>query len=150
MTLSQDSSKRSVPLIVGFDPGRDKCGLAVVGGDRSICFHEVVSAAETIAVLNTLQQQYKPEQLVMGNQTTAQQWRLKLEQHLATPLLITMIDERYSTLEARDRYWAMYPPKGLMRLIPQGMRDVPRPIDDIVAIILVERYLDLNPLPQNR
>jgi RNase H-fold protein (predicted Holliday junction resolvase) len=150
MTLSQDSSKRSVPLIVGFDPGRDKCGLAVVGGDRSICFHEVVSAAETIAVLNTLQQQYKPEQLVMGNQTTAAQWRLKLEQHLATPLLITMINERYSTLEARDRYWVMYPPKGLMRLIPQGMRDVPRPIDDIVAIILVERYLDLNPLPQTR
>jgi RNase H-fold protein (predicted Holliday junction resolvase) len=142
MTSIADRSKPSIPLIVGFDPGRDKCGLAVVGRDRSICFHEVVPAAETIAALNALQQQYGPEQLVMGNQTTALQWRLELEQHLTPPLPIAMIDERYSTLEARDRYWAMYPPKGLMRLIPQGMRDVPRPIDDIVAIILVERYLD--------
>ncbi len=148
MTLTQTSSKKAIPLIIGFDPGRDKCGLAVVGRDRSICFHEVVPAAKTIAVIDTLQQQYEPEQLVMGNQTTAVQWRLQLEQHLAAPLPIAMVDERYSTLEARDRYWAMYPPKGLTRLIPQGMRDVPRPIDDIVAIILVERYLNRNPLDQ--
>lgn len=145
MTSIQDRLKSSTPLIIGFDPGRDKCGLAVVGRDRSICFHEVVPAVDTIAALNALQQQYGPEQLVMGNQTTALQWRLELEQHLVPPLPIAMVDERYSTLEARDRYWVMYPPKGLMRLIPQGMRDVPRPIDDIVAIILVERYLDRSP-----
>jgi hypothetical protein len=35
----------------------------------------------------------------------------------------------------------MYPPQGLTRLIPQGMLTPPRPIDDIVAIILIERYL---------
>ncbi|MGA1285815.1 MAG: resolvase, partial [Prochlorothrix sp.] len=27
------------------------------------------------------------------------------------------------------------------RLIPQGLRQPPRPIDDIVAILLIERYL---------
>ncbi|HBB34174.1 MAG TPA: resolvase, partial [Cyanobacteria bacterium UBA9273] len=41
----------------------------------------------------------------------------------------------------RDRYWQMYPPKGLQRLIPKGMRQPPRPVDDIVAILLIERYL---------
>lgn len=131
-----------LPLILGFDPGRDKCGVAVVGTDRSIRFHEVVPAAGAIAVINTLGQEHSITQLVLGNQTTALQWRQQLEQHLTPSLPITMIDERYSTLEARDRYWAMYPPKGLTRLIPQGMRDIPRPIDDIVAIILVERYLE--------
>jgi hypothetical protein len=35
----------------------------------------------------------------------------------------------------------MYPPQGLTRLIPQGLRVPPRPIDDIVAILLIERYL---------
>jgi hypothetical protein len=52
------------------------------------------------------------------------------------------VDERYSSLEARDRFWQMYPPKGFYRLIPEGMRTPPRAIDDIVAIILIERYLD--------
>jgi RNase H-fold protein (predicted Holliday junction resolvase) len=56
-------------------------------------------------------------------------------------LQIVQVDERYSSLEARDRYWQMYPPQGLARLLPQGMRQPPRPIDDIVAILLVERYL---------
>jgi hypothetical protein len=35
----------------------------------------------------------------------------------------------------------MYPPQGLKKLIPQGMRLPPVPIDDIVAILLIERYL---------
>ncbi|MDJ0527388.1 MAG: resolvase, partial [Microcystis sp. M53600_WE12] len=54
---------------------------------------------------------------------------------------ITLVDERNSTLEARDRYWQMFPPKGLQKLIPQGMRLPDRPIDDIVAILLIERHL---------
>ena len=45
-------------------------------------------------------------------------------------LSIVQVDERYSSLEARDRYWQMYPPQGLTRLIPQGMRQPPRPIDE--------------------
>jgi RNase H-fold protein (predicted Holliday junction resolvase) len=142
MTVPQNRPSQAHSIILGFDPGRDKCGVAVVSTDRSILFHEVVTAAATISTIDRLQQQYGPSQLVMGNQTTALQWQQQLEQQLAVPLPITLIDERYSTLEARDRYWTMYPPKGLTRLIPQGMRDVPRPIDDIVAIILVERYLD--------
>jgi RNase H-fold protein (predicted Holliday junction resolvase) len=141
MTVNQDQPMNAPPLILGFDPGRDKCGVAVVGTDRSVRFHKVVPAAEAIAMINTLGQEHGITQLVLGNQTTALQWRQQLEQHLTPPLPLVMIDERYSTLEARDRYWAMYPPKGLTRLIPQGMRDIPRPIDDIVAIILVERYL---------
>jgi RNase H-fold protein (predicted Holliday junction resolvase) len=144
MSISPDNPTHLSSLILGFDPGRDKCGVAVVGTDRKIWFHEVVAAAAAVSVLDWLQQQYDPTQLVMGNQTTSLQWKQQLEQQLAVPLPIAMIDERYSTLEARDRYWTMYPPKGLARLVPQGMRDVPRPIDDIVAIILVERYLDQN------
>ncbi|MEM9980093.1 MAG: resolvase, partial [Cyanobacteria bacterium P01_D01_bin.2] len=46
------------------------------------------------------------------------------------------------SLEARDRYWEMFPPKGLNRILPQSMRSIPRPIDDIVAILLIERYLN--------
>jgi hypothetical protein len=52
------------------------------------------------------------------------------------------VDERYSSLQARDRYWQLFPPRGLVRLLPIGLREPPRPVDDIVAILLVERYLD--------
>ena len=78
--------------------------------------------------------------LVLGNQTTSKQWRKRLDNELLMSIPIELIDERNSTLEALDRYWKMYPPQGLMRLLPQGMRNPPRPIDDIVAILLIERY----------
>jgi len=128
-------------IIVGFDPGKDKCGIAVMGENRELLEHEVVAADEVIAGLKVLENKYKPGILVMGNQTTAKSWKSELESCLDLP--IVLVDERNSTLEARDRYWMMYPPRGLGRLIPQGMRLPPRPIDDIVAILLIERHLGI-------
>jgi RNase H-fold protein (predicted Holliday junction resolvase) len=130
------------PVILGFDPGRDKCGLAVIGLDRQLHYHQVVPANDAIATIETLRQKCPISLIVMGDQTTAKQWKQRLRQELVEQLNIVLVDERYTTLEARDRYWQMYPPKGLTKLLPQGMRQPPRPIDDIVAILLIERYLN--------
>ena len=130
------------PAILGFDPGRQKCGLAVMGLDRALVYHAVVAASETVPTIQMLRQQFPISLLVMGDQTSSRTWKQQLSEALADPLRTILVDERYSSLEARDRYWKMYPPKGLLRLFPQGMRTPPRPIDDIVAIILIERYLE--------
>ena len=129
-------------MILGFDPGKDKCGLAVMGRDRSLHYHQVVPATEAIATIQAKCQQFPISLIVMGDQTTAKRWQQQLLQELPQSISIVMVDERYTSLEARDRYWQMYPPTGVSRLIPQGMRQPPRPIDDIVAILLVERYLN--------
>jgi len=50
-----------------------------------------------------------------------------------------MVDERYSSLE---RAIAIGRPRGFFRLLPRGLRQPPRPVDDIVAILLIERYLE--------
>lgn len=128
-------------MILGFDPGRDKCGIAVMEEEnRSFHFHQVVESAKAIATIEQLCQQFPIELVVMGNQTTAKSWQQQIKSNLSWSIPIIMVDERNSSLEARDRYWEMYPPKGLRKLIPQGMRLPPRPVDDIVAILLIERY----------
>jgi RNase H-fold protein (predicted Holliday junction resolvase) len=139
--MSFPASLPGQPMILGFDPGRQKCGLAVMGLDRRLYYHEVIPATEAIATIQSLQQQYPISFLIIGDQTSAKEWRQDITAGLAEPLRIVPVDERYSTLEARDRYWQMYPPQGLAKLIPQGVRTLPRPIDDIVAILLIERYL---------
>lgn len=126
--------------ILGFDPGRDKCGLAVMGGNRQLLFHEVIAAKDAVPMAAQLIPQFEIQTLVMGNQTTAKDWKRRLQSQFPD-LSLVMVDERNSSLEARDRYWQMYPPRGLQRLIPPGMRLPPRPVDDIVAILLIERYL---------
>ncbi len=130
------------PTILGFDPGRDKCGVAVMGIDRTLYWHQVVMAANVIESLQSLCESYPISLLVMGNQTTSEAWSQKLLDSMDPELRLLKVDERYSSLEARDRYWQMFPPQGLGRFLPQGLRSIRRPIDDIVAIILIERYLD--------
>lgn len=126
--------------ILGLDPGRDKCGLAIQNNQGKTVYHQVVDAEATIAIIQQLCQEYAVDSIVMGDGTTCQLWRARLEANLTRKIPIATVNERNSTLEARDRYWLMYPPQGIQRLLPQGLRLPPRPIDDIVAILLIERY----------
>lgn len=129
------------PVILGFDPGRKKCGIAVMRMERTLCYHEVVTSDGAIATIQALRSRFPISIVVMGNQTSSREWQQRLNTELPDPLRIVLVDERNSTLEARDRYWQMYPPRGLAKLIPQALRSIPRPIDDIVAVLLIERYL---------
>ena len=146
MSIPPNSSERSInsglpsPALLGFDPGRSKCGLAVVGLDRVLHFHEVIPVESVPRTIQNLRSTYSVSSIGMGDQTGSQRWKKELSALPNAPR-ITLVDERYSSLEARDRYWEMYPPKGLSKLMPQSLRSIPRPIDDIVAILLVERYL---------
>lgn len=126
-------------VLLGFDPGRDKCGIAVKGRDGRLSYHKVVESDRAIATCQSLCQKYRVDRIVIGDRTTAKTWRSQLEAKVKVP--IAFVNEHNSTLEARDRYWQMYPPQGLTRLLPPGMRLPPRPVDDIVAILLIERYL---------
>jgi hypothetical protein len=110
--------------------------------DRNISYHEVVLSESAISTIQSLCKQFPIDLLVMGDQTTSKSWKQRLTQSLSPALKIIQIDERYSSLEAKERYWQMYPATGLNRLIPLGMRTPPRPVDDLVAIVLIERYLN--------
>ncbi len=130
-----------IQTILGLDPGRDKCGVAVMRGKQEVIYHQVIDSNSAIAIIDQLAQKYDLDLIVMGDGTTSKNWYQQIQSNVTTVPVVT-INETNSTLEARDRYWEMYPPQGLQRLIPQGLRVPPRPVDDIVAIILIERYLN--------
>ena len=131
-------------MILGFDPGRDKCGIAIMDKNRQLHYHEVVESAKITTTITTLNQKFNINLIVIGDQTTSKIWQQNLTEIISEKVPIIKIDERYSSLEARDRYWEIYPPQGFIRPVPPGMRIPPKPIDDIVAIILIERHLNLS------
>lgn len=141
MPSPQASERSNRPVIVGFDPGRDKCGVAVLTPTGQVMEHQVVAANDAIVHLASLQQRFQVERLVVGDRTTSKEWQNKIREGLNPTPPLSPVDEHRTTLLARDRYWQMFPAKGLTKLLPQGLREPPRPIDDIVAILLVERYL---------
>jgi RNase H-fold protein (predicted Holliday junction resolvase) len=111
-----------------------------MGLDRKLIFQAVIPSAEAIAKVADLLSSYPISLMVMGDQTASKEWKAQMQSAFPDLRIIT-VDERYSSEEARQRFWQIYPAKGLMKLVPLGMRSPDRPIDDIVAAILIERYL---------
>ena len=124
--------------IVSLDPGRSKCGLVLVDDDKRCVIEGHVLATET--VLDTLQgwRQVAPiERLVLGNGTTSH----ILKHQLPEDLPVKLVDERGTTLQARKRYWQLWPPKGWRRLVPRGLLVPPTELDAVAAMVILESEL---------
>ena len=123
--------------VAGLDPGLSKCGLVRTDpGRRRIVEARVLPPQEALACL----QRWHTEgltQVVLGNGTGHRDWRSQLEADLA----VAVVEEGHTTLAARARYWELEPPRGWRRLLPEGLRLPPRHWDDVVAQLLVERWL---------
>ncbi len=129
--------------IVGVDPGRMKCGVAVLSADGKVREQHVVPRSNVLTHIEMVQQTYGTLHLVIGDRTGSREFLKELESHSARERIaeIHVVDEHLSSLEARGRYFAANPPRGLKRLIPQSMQIPPVPIDDYVAVILAQRFL---------
>ena len=51
----------------------------------------------------------------------------------AVPSPVQQVDEYGTTLRARQRYWELWPPRGLQRLLPRGLLIPPEELDAIAA-----------------
>lgn len=132
----------SAQRVVAVDPGREKCGLAVVDRRSGVLWHQVTPTAELAKAVERQLVTYSCRTVVLGNQTYSGEVRRSLSFLLAEGRIdeIVEVDERGSTEAARSRYWRMNPPQGWRRFVPLGLLVPSCAIDDVAAIILGERY----------
>ena len=136
--------EEQAPRIAALDPGREKCGLAVLAragdGAPRVLLQRVI---ETRALEREVKEAFtalSPALLVMGNGTTSKEARARLAR--AFPALpVAVVDEYRTTDLARGEYWRAHPPRGLRRLLPTSMQVPPVPVDDFVAVLLGTRFL---------
>jgi RNase H-fold protein (predicted Holliday junction resolvase) len=124
--------------LAGLDPGRSKCGLVLSDPRRQrIRMALVLPPERAWQELLAWRRQQGLVAVVLGDGTGSAAWRERLE-----PLLpVCLVEERHSTLAARERFWQLERPRGWRRLLPAGLRQPPRDWDDVVAQLLLERYL---------
>jgi RNase H-fold protein (predicted Holliday junction resolvase) len=125
--------------VLAFDPGRDKCGVAVVCRDGVLRARSVVPVAEVEAVVTEWALAREAEAIVLGDSTTSRQWQEKIARWLPQ-IPIVVVDERGSTLEARTLYWEFIPPRGWRRMVPLSLQTPPEPVDDFAAVVLARRF----------
>lgn len=129
------------PPLLAVDPGREKCGVAVVTYARTVLEQEIISTAELPIRIAYQVGRYGINLIVMGDRTGARAVRDSLRQ-AGFQLEIAFVDEDRSSELGRRRYLLANPGKGLSRLLPVGLRTPDHPYDDYVAVILAERFLD--------
>jgi RNase H-fold protein (predicted Holliday junction resolvase) len=137
----------------GIDPGREKFGFAAASSER-LLFAAIIPFAELDVVLpclssgdTTVLTPWRTEgapgatpfsKIFLGGGTSHEIYERRLREK---DIPCERIDERMTTLEARELYWKLHPQRGLLRFIPQSMRVPPRPIDDLAAWAIIIRAL---------
>ena len=128
-------------IIAAVDPGRDKCGMAVLSPEGEILFQRVVETSALEQNIKQLMDRYHPRLLLLGNGTTSRQTEERI--HAAAPsLTVRIVDEYRTTEQAKREYWKAHPPTGWRRLLPTTMQVPPVPVDDFVAVIFARRFLE--------
>ena len=125
-------------FVMGIDPGRDKCGLAVLSTTGDIKFQRVVATDELADTIKTLSAQFAISTVILGDGTTHKSAAQKLSD---AGLTFQLVDEKHTTEEARRLYWKKNPPTGWRKFLPTSLQVPPVPVDNIVAEILVKRFL---------
>ena len=127
-------------IVVAVDPGREKCGVAVLDFS-GVLYRRVIKTTDLSQEVSGLSNRYRPDCIVLGDGTTSRE--AKEEIIAACPnLKLTVVDEKHTTEEARREYWQYNPPRGWRRLLPRTMLTPPEPVDDLVAVILARRFLE--------
>jgi RNase H-fold protein (predicted Holliday junction resolvase) len=110
----------------------------VVGPDGTTRELGIVPTAELLDRIRAIVPAHGIGSIALGSGTNAEPIRAALAT-FGVP--VALVDERETTLRARSRYFAAYPPTGWRRFVPQGMLLPPRPIDDFAAVLIAERFL---------
>lgn len=131
---SPDRAEPPARRIAAFDPGRN-VGYALVDGEGRLQRRAVLSV-DDVATLELP----AGAEVVIGGGTGRRALRAALWARGWTP---HEVDERDTSLHARELWRRAEPPRGLARLLPPGLRSPPGPIDDYAAWSIALRYLGL-------
>ena len=127
-----------INLVIAIDPGRAKCGLAVVSRAEGVIAKTIIAADDVRDTVKLLASRFEPQTLLVGGGTGGENTARSIGS-LSIPVYI--VDEWFTTQKARVRYFKENPPRGWRRLVPRGMLVPSEPYDDYAAILIAEEFL---------
>jgi RNase H-fold protein (predicted Holliday junction resolvase) len=130
-------------IILGIDPGRDKCGVAVCLPGRVVA-RAIVPPADVAGLVARWAAEYHVETIVVGGGTGSRAIVAALADLPTAGQLpaISVQGEYTTTLAARRRYFEEHPRRGWRRLVPLSLQVPPEAYDDYAAAVIAERYAE--------
>ena len=127
--------------VIAIDPGLYKCGVIVADiKEKKVYEAEVI---ESYLLLNYVKKKYqsiKNVKLLIGNGTSSKNYIKYLNQF--EPDLI-IAEEKNSTYRAKQRYFEIFPLKGIKCFLPREIFILNKNLDALAALIIMEDFFNI-------
>lgn len=128
-------------IYLGIDPGKDKCGIALVKSEKNILLLDIVNTKRVDTYLKELYHKYDIDIVILGSGTFSKEIRKIVEENILAEIAI--VDEKNTTIEAAKKYREEYPLKGYKKILSKFVSWKPAEnIDDYAALMIIKRYLE--------
>ena len=127
--------------IIAIDPGISKCGVIIADIKDKIVYEAVVLKSNLL--LKYVRKKYQEEknlQFLIGNGTSSKIY-IKDLNHFAPNLIIA--EEKNSTYRAKQRYFEIFPLRGIRCFLPREIFILNKNLDALAALIIIEDYLNI-------
>ena len=126
--------------VLGIDPGISKCGVIIADLQEKKVFEAIVIKSNLL--LNYVKVKYQNEKdlhFIIGNGTSSKNYIKNLNQ-LVPDLIIA--EEKNSTYRAKQRYFEIFPLRGIKCFLPREVFLYNKNLDALAALIIIEDYFD--------
>lgn len=138
-----NKEEKSQKVVLSIDPGKKKCGIAIVNNSLEFISGGVVDNENIVERITFYLNRYDIENIIIGSGTNFKNIFDIVKKNFSE-IRISKVMEKDTTLEARKRYFEYNPPKGVLKLIPVSFRIPPCPYDDFAAFLIAERFFEDN------
>ena len=126
-------------IILAIDPGKKKCGIALVDYNLRYLEGEVTINEGLIDRVKYYIDKYHPDALIVGSGTNSESI-IAIVKNNFPKFFIIPVKEKDSTWLARKYFFQYNPPTGWLKLIPISLLLPPRPYDDFAAYVIARRF----------
>jgi RNase H-fold protein (predicted Holliday junction resolvase) len=130
--------------VLAIDPGNSKCGLALAQRDGEgkvhLLWSRIVPREQVVDHVTEAHDIAPFSMVIVGAGTTSKPLVAAIRAQMPS-MAILVVDEKDTTLQARERYWEHNERRGWRKFLPATLQTPPEPIDNYAALIIAERVL---------
>ena len=125
---------------ISIDPGKCKCGVIYADFKSKIVLKAIVIESRLLVQnIKTFIEEDKNIKVLIGNGTTSNH-HVKSLSFIENNL--TIVEEKNTTYRSRQRYFEIFPIKGIKRFLPRDIFLQNINLDAISALVILEDYLN--------
>ena len=125
---------------ISVDPGKYKCGLIFADfRSKRVLKAIVIESRYLVQHIKTFIENDRNIKVLIGNGTTSN-YHVNLLSFLVNNL--TIVEEKNTTFRSKERYFEIFPIKGIKRFLPRDVFLQNINLDAISALVIMEDYLN--------